>query len=34
VGLMIVAPLAVTLFIAGVLLPETGAKGRVPVSTR
>ncbi len=34
VGLMIVAPLAVTLFIAGVLLPETGAKGRVPVTAR
>ena len=41
-GLMIVAPLAVTLFLAGVLLPETGAKGRAhpvihqasPVSAR
>ena len=27
VGLMIVAPLALTLFVAGILLPETGAKG-------
>ena len=32
VGLMIVAPLAITLFIAGVLLPETGVKGRARVT--
>ena len=31
-GLMIVAPLAITLFIAGILLPETGAKGRAPIT--
>ena len=31
VGLMIVAPLAITLFIAGALLPETGAKERAIV---
>ena len=31
-GLMIVAPMAITLFIGGMLLPETGAKGRVPAA--
>jgi MFS family permease len=36
-GLIIVAPLAITLLIAGILLPETGAKGRkfpTPIPSR